>query len=78
MRCAAIGADAGPLASVLIPNVVQRQFTVTRRDKARVTDISYIWTWQGWLYLAVDMESTLAQGHRLGDASAGPITLSRA
>ncbi|HZO39846.1 MAG TPA: IS3 family transposase [Methylomirabilota bacterium] len=39
--------------AILIPNLLQRQFTVTRRDKAWVTDITYIRTWQGWLYLAV-------------------------
>ena len=39
--------------AVLIPNLLQRQFTVTRRNKAWVTDITYIRTWQGWLYLAV-------------------------
>ena len=36
--------------SVLIPNLVQRQFTTTRPNKAWVTDITYIRTWQGWLY----------------------------
>lgn len=35
--------------SVLIPNLLKRQFTVTRRNKAWVTDITYIRTWQGWL-----------------------------
>jgi putative transposase len=39
--------------AVLIPNLLQRQFTVTRPNKAWVTDITYIRTWQGWLYLAV-------------------------
>jgi putative transposase len=39
-----------------IPNLLQRQFTVTRRNKAWVTDITYIRTWQGWLYLAVVMD----------------------
>lgn len=39
--------------SVLIPNLLKRQFTVTRRNRAWVTDITYIRTWQGWLYLAV-------------------------
>jgi putative transposase len=29
---------------------------VTRADKAWVTDITYIRTWQGWLYLAVVMD----------------------
>jgi len=42
--------------SVLIPNILQRQFTVTRPNKAWVTDITYIRTWQGWLYLAVVMD----------------------
>jgi putative transposase len=41
---------------VLIPNVLQRQFTVTRPNKAWVTDVTYIRTWQGWLYLAVVMD----------------------
>jgi putative transposase len=42
--------------SILIPNVLQRKFTVTRPNKAWVTDITYIRTWQGWLYLAVVMD----------------------
>ena len=42
--------------SVLIPNLLQRQFTVTRPNTAWVTDITYIRTWQGWLYLAVVMD----------------------
>lgn len=42
--------------SALIPNVLQRQFTVTHPNKAWVTDITYIRTWQGWLYLAVVMD----------------------
>lgn len=42
--------------SVLIPNVLQRNFTVTRPNKAWVTDITYIRTWQGWLYLAIVMD----------------------
>jgi putative transposase len=29
---------------------------VTRRNKAWVTDITYIRTWQGWLYLAGVMD----------------------
>jgi putative transposase len=42
--------------STVVPNLLQRQFTVTRRNKAWVTDITYIRTWQGWLYLAVVMD----------------------
>ncbi|HGE8341430.1 MULTISPECIES: IS3 family transposase [Serratia] len=39
--------------SVVAPNRVQRQFTVVRANQVWVTDITYIHTWQGWLYLAV-------------------------
>jgi putative transposase len=42
--------------AVLIPNLLRRQFTVTRPNRAWVTDITYIRTWQGWLYLAVVMD----------------------
>ena len=42
--------------AVLIPNTLKRQFTVTRPNKAWVTDITYIRTWQGWLYRAVVMD----------------------
>jgi putative transposase len=35
--------------SVLIPNLLKRQFTVTKPNAAWVTDITYIRTWQGWL-----------------------------
>src|SRR5437879_12537306 len=33
-------------------NVLDRQFTVTAPDTAWVTDITYLWTREGWLYLA--------------------------
>ncbi|WP_233405840.1 IS3 family transposase [Enterobacter roggenkampii] len=39
--------------SVVAPNRVQRQFTIVRANQVWVTDITYIRTWQGWLYLAV-------------------------
>ncbi len=42
--------------AVLIPNLLQRQFTVSRPNRAWVTDITYIRTWQGWLYVAVVMD----------------------
>lgn len=42
--------------SVLIPNVLERQFTVTKPNAAWVTDITCIRTWQGWLHLAVVMD----------------------
>ncbi|WP_425510889.1 IS3 family transposase [Xanthomonas albilineans] len=42
-----------PKPQALIPNLLQRQFMVSRPNEAWVTDTNYIRTWQGWLYLAV-------------------------
>ena len=42
--------------SILNPNRLNREFTVDAPDRAWVTDITYIRTWQGWLYLAVVMD----------------------
>lgn len=39
--------------SIIAPNRLNREFTVARPDQAWTTDITYIRTWQGWLYLAV-------------------------
>lgn len=59
--------------SLVAPNHLNRQFTVDAPDRAWVTDITYLRTWQGWLYLAVvidlysrkvvgwSMKSTLAR-----------------
>jgi putative transposase len=42
--------------SALIPNLVKRNFDVSRPNKVWVTDITYIRTWEGWLYLAIVMD----------------------
>lgn len=42
--------------SIIAPNRLQRQFTVDAPDRAWVTDITYLRTWQGWLYLAVVLD----------------------
>lgn len=42
--------------SIIAPNTLQRAFTVDQPNRAWVTDITYIRTWQGWLYLAVVMD----------------------
>ncbi len=34
------------------PNLLDRNFITTRPNKVWVSDITYIWTWEGWLYLA--------------------------
>lgn len=42
--------------ALLTPNTLQRGFTVQRPNTVWVTDITYVRTWEGWLYLAVVME----------------------
>ena len=62
MRSQALGArprrrglpkDGGErLASVVAPNVLDRQFTATRPNQRWIADFTYIWTAEGWLYVA--------------------------
>lgn len=40
----------------LIPNLVKRNFQVSQPNRVWVTDITYIRTWEGWLYLAVVLD----------------------
>ena len=42
--------------SLIADNALNRAFTVDASDTAWVTDITYIRTWQGWLYLAVVLD----------------------
>ena len=37
----------------IAPNLLARQFTVSQPDQCYVGDITYIWTQEGWLHLAV-------------------------
>jgi len=49
-------------------NVLNRQFTVERANQAYVSDITYIWTQEGWLYLCVfiDLFSRKVVGWSMG------------
>ena len=38
------------------PNVLNRNFDVTQPNKVWTADISYVWTLEGWLYLAIVMD----------------------
>ena len=39
--------------SPIYNNVLERQFTVDKPNKAYVSDITYVWTQEVWLYLTV-------------------------
>jgi len=40
----------------IAPNLLKRNFTAQRPNQKWVVDISYIWTREGWLYLAVVLD----------------------
>lgn len=40
----------------IYPNILNRQFSVEEPNQAWVTDITYIWTLEGWIYLASVMD----------------------
>jgi len=49
-------------------NVLEREFTSAGPDQAYVSDITYVWTQEGWLYLAVfiDLFSRRVVGWSIG------------
>lgn len=51
-------------------NLVDRKFTVDEPNKVWVTDITYIWTEQGWVYLAtvIDLFSRMVVGWSVSTA----------
>ncbi|HQO30514.1 MAG TPA: DDE-type integrase/transposase/recombinase, partial [Accumulibacter sp.] len=38
------------------PNRLDRQFEVDTPNRVWITDITYVWTLEGWLFLAVVMD----------------------
>ena len=58
-----------------IPDLVNRDFTADAPGRKMVGDITYISTWQGWLYLAtvIDCYSRKIVGWALGDNYKTPL-----
>src|SRR2546428_6867719 len=61
----------------LAANVLDRQFTVTAPNTTWVTDITYLWTREGWLYLAVilDLFSRRVVGWSMSDSITRQLTV---
>jgi putative transposase len=53
----------------IAPNLLDQNFSATGPNQKWAGDISYIWTSEGWLYLAVIL-SLLTAGHRMGPSRA--------
>ena len=60
------------------PNVLARDFDAAHPNERWSTDITYLWTWEGWLYLAVvlDLFSRRVVGWPSG-RTCGPSSRSR-
>lgn len=61
----------------VVANELQRQFQVAIPDRCWAGDITYIWTQEGWLYLAVllDLCSRRIVGWAIGDRLTEELTL---
>ncbi len=59
------------------PNLLERKFTVAEPNQVWLSDISYIWTAEGWLYLAgiVDLYSRIVVGWSLNRRITKELTL---
>lgn len=63
---------AGP-----IPDLVNRDFTADKPGAKMVGDITYIWTWEGWLYLAtvIDCATRKIAGWAMDDNYKTPLII---
>jgi len=59
------------------PNLLNQNFEATRPNEKLVSDITYIWTDEGWLYLAVvmDLYSRMVVGWALSDRMTTPLVI---
>jgi putative transposase len=44
--------DGGPRSPAVAPNLLDRQFAAERPNQKWIADFTYIWTAEGWLYVA--------------------------
>ncbi len=58
-----------------IPDLVRRDFTAEKPGQKMVGDITYIWTWEGWLYLAtvIDCATRKIVGWAMDDNYKTPL-----
>ena len=63
----------------IAPNVVAREFHAAAPNRVWVTDMTYIWTWEGWLFLAaiVDVFSRRVVGWAIADHLRTELPLER-
>ncbi len=64
-------------AMPIAPNELAREFETDAPNKVWVTDITYVWTWEGWLYLAaiLDLYSRRVVGWAMSQSLSRDIAL---
>ena len=64
-------------ADPVAPNLLARQFTVAAPNRVWASDVTYVWTREGWLYLAVilDLFSRRVVGWHLAPRLTRPLVL---
>jgi putative transposase len=72
-RSLTVQAPAGP-----IPDLVRRDFTAEKPGQKMVGDITYVFTWEGWLYLAtvIDCATRMVVGWAMDDNYKTPLITS--
>jgi putative transposase len=64
-------------AAVIAPNLLDRQFTAERANQKWIADFTYVWTAEGWLYVAavIDLFSRRVVGWSMkAEMTAGLVT----
>jgi transposase InsO family protein len=61
----------------IVENHLQQQFEATTPNQKWVSDLTYIWTWEGWLYLAIvlDLYSRVVVGWAMSHTMTDDLTL---
>jgi putative transposase len=60
-----------------VPDLVSRDFTADKPGAKMVGDITYVWTWEGWLYLAtvIDCATRKITGWAMDDNYKTPLII---
>jgi putative transposase len=69
--------EGARLATVIAPNLLDRQFAAERANQKWIADFTYIWTAEGWLYVAavIDLFSRRVVGWSMkAEMTAGLVT----
>lgn len=59
------------------PNLLQQNFSASKPDEKYVSDITYVWTEEGWLYLAVvmDLHSRMVVGWSMSERMTSKLVI---